>query len=634
MKKRAKFILHGIIISLAMACLIYFITSHIYIFEDFEFKTLDLRFKLRGKTQAEKNKEIIFEDIVIVDIDEISLDKLGKFYDWPRSYHGQALNYISLGEPKAIGFDILFIEEDKDITQDQALCDDTMKARKVVHSYFMGGKEKDEVVNLRKESFFKNFSYPMKERGKVDLLKNKFASLPIPSLTEASGGLGYLDTMPDDDGIVRNTYLIKEYKGRVYPSFALEIIRLYLGAKKEEVEILLGKYIKIKEIKIPIDKTGRMLINYKGPTPSYRYISYHWVLEKRVPCEVFKDKIVLFGTSAPGLMDLRSSPFSPAYPGVEIHANIIKNIKDNTYLVKVSEKAILCLVIFLGILVGFFSASLSLMIGILVVFLILLSYLILILYYFNALNIWLPCVQPLMVIFFSFLGNWIYRYRFEEKEKKKIRSIFEKYVSFGIVNEILNNPEGLKLGGEKKEVTILFSDIRKFTTMSEQLLPEKVVFILNRYFTSMSKIIFEYEGTLDKFIGDGIMAFYGAPIYTPDHTKKAVFTALKMREELKRLNEEFKREDISTLNIGIGINTGEVVVGNIGSKERMEYTVIGDNVNLCSRLQSLSQEGQIIISESTYQKIKDLVEVIKLEAVKVKGKKDFIQVYEVIKLKE
>lgn len=630
---RIKFIIWGMILSLVVSSLVYYVTSHIYIFEDFEFKTLDLRFKLRGKIHSTKKDEAIFEDIIIVDIDEKSLKKLGKFYGWPRSYHARAIDYINLGKPKAIGFDILFIERDKDIYQDIALCMATKNAGNVIHSTHLSTKG-DEAADVERERLFKNFAYPVNERIKTTLLENNLASLPILSLMKISSGLGYINIQPDYDGITRNAYLVSTYKGEVYPCFALEIARKALYIKREEVEVLPGKYIRFKDIKIPIDKQGRMLINYTGPAYSYRYIPYYWVLNERVPSEVFKDKIVLFGTSAAGLMDLRSTPFSNVYPGVEIHANIIHNIKSGSFLTGVSKGITFCIVLFLGALVGFLSSFLGLTSSIVAVFFALIFYSITILYYFKRLNIWLPSVQPLLVIVFAYLTVWIYRYRFEEREKKKIRNIFEKYVTSQIVNEILNDPKKLKLGGEKKEITIMFSDVRGFTSISEDLMPEEIVAILNKYLTSMSKIILKNRGTLDKFMGDGIMAFFGSPVYTCDHAQKTVLTAIEMQSELSKLNEEWKKEGKPSLYMGIGINTGEAVVGNIGSDERMEYTAIGDNINLCFRLQSLAKAGQIIISKSTYDQTASMIEVNKLEPVMVKGRKKTIQIYEVIKLKE
>lgn len=631
--KRVKFIIWGVILSLIVSSLVYLVTNCIYIFEDFEFKTLDLRFRLRGKIHPSKRKEAVFEDIIIVDIDEGSLKKLGRFYEWPRSYHAKAINFISSGKPKAIGLDIIFSERDKDIFQDIALSKATEEAGNVIHSLASSPKE-DKVVDTKKERLFKNFAFPVKKQVKTTFSEKNFTSLPILSLIKASKGLGYVDIFPDYDGIIRSVHLVSTYKERIYPCFALEIVRIALGVEKEEVKVFSGRYIKLKNIKIPIDKKGRMLINYVGPTYSFRYVPYHWVLNKKVPQEIFKDKIILFGTSAAGLMDLRSIPLSNIFPGVEIHANVIQNIKDNCFLTKVSKKVAFCIILLLGILVGFLSSFLGLVGSAVTVFFVLISYVVTTIYYFEVLSIWLPSVQPLLIIIFSCLAVWIYRYKFEEKEKRKIKNIFEKYVARQVVNKLLDDPKMLKLGGERKKITIMFSDIRGFTSLSENLPSEEIVSILNSYLTSMSRIILKNEGTLDKFMGDGIMAFFGAPIYTLDHAQKAVLTAIEMQSELTKLNKEWEKEGKPSLYMGIGINTGEAIVGNIGSEERMEYTAVGDNINLCSRLQLLAEAGQIIVSKSTYQQAINIIEAEELEPVKVKGRKKPIEIYKIIKLKE
>ncbi len=239
---------------------------------------------------------------------------------------------------------------------------------------------------------------------------------------------------------------------------------------------------------------------------------------------------------------------------------------------------------------------------------------------------------PLLTILLTYGGVTVFRGLTEEKEKKKIKGVFSRYVTHQVVNEILSSPEGLALGGKRKECTILFSDVRGFTSMSEKMQPEDVVHILNEYMTRMVDLVFKYEGTLDKFIGDAIMAIWGAPISHSDDTKRAVMCAIEMMEKLKLLQEKWKSEGKSPFDIGVGINVGEVVVGNIGHPERMEYTVIGDNVNLASRLESLNKEfkAHIIISQKVYDRVVDLIEVRPLEPVQVKGKIEKIMIYEVL----
>jgi adenylate cyclase len=240
-------------------------------------------------------------------------------------------------------------------------------------------------------------------------------------------------------------------------------------------------------------------------------------------------------------------------------------------------------------------------------------------------------VNPIFSMVFCYLAISTYKVGVEEREKRKIKNIFSKYLSSNVVEELIKS-EDIKLGGERKEITVLFSDIRDFTSMSEKLTPEEVVSMLNEYLSEMTDIIFANKGTLDKFIGDAVMAVFGSPIFLADHAQRAVRTAVMMIKRLNELNEKWVKEGKRTLKIGIGINSGEVIAGNMGSLKRMEYTVIGDNVNLASRLESMNKElgTEILISENTYKEVKDIVKVRKFENIKIRGKEESITVYEVL----
>jgi adenylate cyclase len=251
-------------------------------------------------------------------------------------------------------------------------------------------------------------------------------------------------------------------------------------------------------------------------------------------------------------------------------------------------------------------------------------------------GIWFKTVKPIIAISLAYVSTLGYRFLTEEKLKKKYRHLFARYVSQQVVDhvveEIIKDPTKLKLGGQRKELTILFSDIIGFTGMSEKMHPEEVVSILNEYFDKIVKVVFKYNGTLDKYIGDGIMVIYGAPRELEDHAKYAVFTALEMIEEVKKLNEKWALENKPQFKIGVGINTGEVVIGHIGSLHRLDYTTIGDHVNIAARIETLTRtyDSNIIISSSTYEKIKEIVDVRRLGKVQVKGKEELIEIYEVI----
>jgi adenylate cyclase len=240
---------------------------------------------------------------------------------------------------------------------------------------------------------------------------------------------------------------------------------------------------------------------------------------------------------------------------------------------------------------------------------------------------------PLVAVVMSYSAITIYRFTGEEREKKIIKGMFQRYVSSKVVDVLLDHPEQIKLGGERKRLTVFFSDIRGFTSMSEKLQPEEVVHILNEYLTEMIDIIFEYNGTLDKFIGDAVMAVWGAPVMLEGHAELAIKAAWAMKKKIEQLQKKWEEEGKRKIGVGMGINTGDVVVGNMGSNQFADYTVIGDNVNLAARLEENAKAGQLIISESTYEEVKDIVEVEKLEPLKVKGKEKHVQVYEVVDIK-
>ncbi|MDI6786646.1 MAG: CHASE2 domain-containing protein [bacterium] len=404
----------GIGLGCIASIVLIFITANIYLFEDFELKTLDLRFRLRGSIHSNPDKNAVFEDIIIIDIDDASLRNLGRFQQWPRSYHAEIIDYIKKGNPKAIGFDIFFIEEDKSYQEDFKLSQATLKAKNVVHSMVLS-KSKDDLRSIKsetqKEKLLLRYAYDLAKNYKNhNIHKCNISSVPIVSLLENSKGLGYASITPDNDGIVRNVPLVMEYNGYMYPSLALEIARISLGAKKEEIKILPGRYVKIKNTNIPINKEGRMLINYVGPEYSYRYIPYQVILRKDIPVDFFRDKIILIGASAPGLYDLPSTPFSPVYPGVEVHANAIYNILNKNFIIPLNQRATLGVVIFLGALTGFFSSSLRLINSIFGVLMIMLSYFIISVYFFEVKNTWVAIIQPTLNILFCYLVAWIYRY--------------------------------------------------------------------------------------------------------------------------------------------------------------------------------------------------------------------------------
>jgi len=450
------------------------------------------------------------------------------------------------------------------------------------------------------------------------------------------------------DGTTRRVPLVIEYRGKLYPSLSLELVSAYLGVEKKNIGVRPGKHIELKgsrlgNMKIPVDREGQMLVNYPGGIGSLWTSDFVQILQSYKQLEIgekplvelsdFKDKIVLVGLTATGSADLRAIPFVPLYPQVGVLASAINSILNQNFLIPVSKGANVFTIFSLAIVMGIFIPRIAPLKGVLFALFLLLAYLFLAFYCFSQKSICLTVVYPEAIVFFSYLSNTIYKYVSEEKEKKRIKSIFQRYVSSQVVDELLASPDRIVLGGKRKEVTILFADVRDFTSMASRMAPEEVVAILNEFFTLITEIIFKYHGTLDKYMGDAVMAIYGAPIEEKDHAEKALRAAVEMQERMELLERRLRERGAEPIKIGIGINTGEAVIGNIGSLQRMEYTAIGDSVNLAARLEEVAKPAQILITENTYEVVKDIVRARVLQPMAIRGKGESVKVYEVLGLK-
>jgi adenylate cyclase len=387
---------------------------------------------------------------------------------------------------------------------------------------------------------------------------------------------------------------------------------------------------------IPTDGHGRMLINYRGPNGTFPTYSISDILDRATPAGVFKDKIVLIGATALGIYDLRVTPFSPNMAGIEKHANVVDNVLHGDFIYR-TEASVVFLVFLFAVVLGIFIPRLGAKAGAALFIALFVGYAGTVDYLFVTKGIWFNLVYPASALFFGYMSQTAYRFFTEERRARDIRKMFSSYVSKRIVDELIRDPSKAKLGGERKEITVLFSDIRGFTSFSEKHEPEEVVSILNEYLGAMTNIVFDYEGTLDKFVGDAVMALWGAPVGQPDHAERAVRCAIAMIEKLEELQKKWTAEGKTALDIGIGINTGDMVVGNMGAEgKKMDYTVIGDNVNLASRVEGLTRQynNHIIITEFTYNRVKDIVNVNELGSVTVKGKQHPVLIYDLVAMKE
>ncbi|MCB4791323.1 MAG: adenylate/guanylate cyclase domain-containing protein [Elusimicrobia bacterium] len=532
------------------------------------------------------------DKIAIVAVDEESINKLGR-WPWARSVHANLINKLTALGAKAIVFDVLFTEADKEKPlADEQLGKAAKKSGKVVFGCFFQTDQSGA---------------PVKSLEPIESIKKDTRT-------------GFVNIFTELDGVNRKVSLVMDFENDKIPSLSLAGLSLYLNQKPEDI---------IKERKIAVDEFNEMIVNFSGGYESFPYYSFSKVLNGEIPAEKIKDKIILVGGTAAGLFDFKAIPFVPIFPGVEIHANAMSNILLNNYLRQWPGICTFILIIIFALLSGMVFGQFAPWKGGVTTVIVFIGYFVFTYYMFKIKYVLAEFVAPAASLSLSYVGVLFYRFMTEEKEKRWIKKSFSTYLNPHVLEEIIKDPASLKLGGQKQNLSILFSDIRGFTTISESLSPEGVVELLNEYLTKMVEVVFRHEGTLDKFIGDAVMAFWGAPIPQKDHARKAVMCGIEMVEELEKLQAKWQAEGKTIIKIGVGINSGNVIVGNMGSMERMDYTVIGDDVNLASRLESLNKEYKtvMIISEETYKQVEDLVEAKPLGGVKVKGKAKAVNIY-------
>ncbi|MCB9480287.1 MAG: adenylate/guanylate cyclase domain-containing protein [Desulfobacteraceae bacterium] len=619
------------------------------IFRSFDFEITNLFFKMRGeKTPSDK--------IVIIDIDEKSLNEIGQ-WPWPRNTIAELIIKINAKKPKITGLDMFFPEPDRTSPDrifkkmkikgidSQKLDDHDKILGNVIGSFpVVMGYIFDFKNNMEKKccpfssAAIKINSDNVKFR---DLYLNEAENVLL-NINELSTSLseGFINILPESSGLVRKAPLLIKYNNIPCPSFALEIFRIYSQSssitilpssqKKDKKNALLGIYSENNFIKTDID--GQMFINFKGRPFTYKYISAADILNEKKNFDL-ESRIVLVGTSAAGLLDLKATPFSGACPGVEIHATIIDNMLNNDFMHfdKFTETGISyfilvpvsILISFILVISGPIAAGLITTLSICGIFLT--NYFLL----FKN-NIITGFSFPVLSIAVLCMTIIVFNYFFREREKKFIQKAFSHYVSPEIVNELIKNPEKLSLSGETKTISIMFGDIRDFTAISEKLKPHELGELLNIYFSKISEIIRNNNGVVDKFIGDAVMAFWGAPLENKTHAKDSVLSAIKILSEIENLNIAWRKKNFPVIRLGMGINTGEVRIGNFGSIDRFDYTVIGDNVNLASRVEGLNKfySTNLLITEFTENLVKNDLLSRKTDWVRVKGKTQPVEIYE------
>ena len=549
-----------------------------------ELKSLDFRFQIRGPIASKV-------PIVLVSIDQDSFDELNLPWPWPRTLHATLIRKLAASQAKLIAFDILFTEPKADPREDQALADAIRDAGNVILA-----AEFTEVPS--------------------DFGPRTTVNLPIPLVREHALGYGPANLVTDRDGIVRRARLALAFQDRLFPGFAYQIYQGFEGQTNQQ-----GREIS----SVP------QLINFRGPARSYPIVPYYRILRDEIDPAVFQDKIVIVGSFSPSLHDIFPTPFSASAPtaGVEIQANFVDTLATNDFIRHFHGLGQHFIFILLSALTIWFSFYFKPMRALLMVLGLAGAHAFISFYLFSFQQLWMPMVPSLLGVLLSYGGITLDNYIREQKERIRLRATFSKYVSRDVVDELLDDREGLALGGKKRHITVLFSDIRGFTSISEQIGPEQVVSLLSDYFGQVTHIVFKHGGTVDKFIGDAVFAIFGAPKSHEDDALRAVKTGLEMIELVESLGPKWTQIIGRPLKVGVGINSGEAVVGSIGSEIRSEFTAIGDTVNLGSRLEGLTKELGVpmLISEFTAAELKDAIPLRPLRQVKVTGREAPLLVY-------
>ncbi|MDH5752136.1 MAG: adenylate/guanylate cyclase domain-containing protein, partial [Deltaproteobacteria bacterium] len=440
-----------------------------------------------------------------------------------------------------------------------------------------------------------------------------------------------------EDGSVRRVHLLTQYGENIYPSLDLQILRHYYGAENiivaaDENVGILGIEVGQKLIYTNFD--GSILLNYKGPAATFPHYSIYDIIEKKIPVEELQDKIVLIGATEVGVYDLRTTPVGVAYPGVEVHATLLDNLITDTYFRLDDMNVIITslIILVLGLGLGFAIPNLKSIYGSLVSVALVGSYTFLHRWMVMEKLSWTSYIYVTLLILLIWAGVTLFRFLVTDKDKRFIKGAFQQYLSPDVITQLMDNPNMLKLGGERRELTAFFSDVQGFSTISEQLEPEALVHLLNVYLTEMTDIVTNSQGTIDKYEGDAIIAFFGAPMRYDDHATRACLVSLEMQKRLAEMRDEWEKDGTPLLKMRIGLNTGPMVVGNMGSQKRFDYTMMGNSVNLAARLEGANKNYGTFscISEYTYAGAKDAVEVRELDLIRVMGIKTPVRIYELV----
>lgn len=570
--------------------------------ERLEYSMQDTFVRVRGT-------EDISGEIVIVAIDDQSFNWTGLQWPWPRSYFAEIVEQINLGGGKVVGVDVLLFEPDEQQPEND--------------SAFASALEKSPASATVLQIL----------RSSGQGFETESLIQPLSVYREALDGMGITDVKRDEDAIVRNVVAYNAYQGETYPHWAFEVARLYLGA---EAPVFSSSNVKFHGQDIPLN-SGLLPVYFAGPAgtyPTYSASDVHDGIVLEQDPDAFRGKIVLIGATSITLQDIYPTPFSATKPtpGVEIVANTVDTIINGKFMTYAPPWLGLVSILVAAGLASLITLSKRPAMTISLLGMVIAAYIVTAFVMFSSQRYILPTIAPILMLFLGVILPTLEQAVSQEQEKRRVRNLFSRFISPEMVDQMMKTQD-LNSVNKRADLTIIFSDIRGFTTLSEKMTPEGVVTLLNPYLEAMSQVIYKHGGTVDKYEGDAIIAFFGEPVPYKDHAVRALRAALDMRKALAELRDKWAAEGRpSQIEMGVGINSGEVFVGLLGSAQRINYTVIGDNANLAARLQDLTKTyaWPILISESTYQQVKDEFDVELADAVTVKGKTKAVNVYKVI----
>lgn len=594
----------------------------------FEQKTFDYRMAYyRG---ALVTPDMSLDDVVIIDIDERSLAELGHFSRWPRFYHAALIDTLVKAGVFSIGFDILFIEPEGLTTKATATYTHLLAQQETA----LTPKTIERLLkHLGSDTLFGN-AVGRSNRVFLGLTRNANEQWvhPLSIIGDQARGQGHVQVFPDPDGVVRRVRSRIKTADQEISALGLQMALDALSLPYQNIQFDPSTGISGPNWQIPTDSQGNILLDFSGPAGTFLHVSYTDVLHGRIHPALFENRIVLVGASATGLMDHFPTPFSPHYPGVEVHATLIHNLLNGQFITPASSTYEWIILLMIGCLVSLLIRTLKPWLAALGVALIMGSYTIICFERFVQSGVYAQFMIPTLCWIFSIVVAGGHRYWTEERSKLAIKHAFSRYLAPDVVESIAANPESLGLGGDERMVTIGFIDIRNFTTLSESLTAGQLVHFLNDYLSLMTEIILKEYGTVDKYIGDAIMMLFGAPNTLEDQADRACRTALAMCDTVVNHRDRWLAEGMPGLAIGIGLNTGIAAVGNMGSTQRFDYTAMGDSVNLASRLEGLTKVYgvPIVVGPETESQARENFYFRELDYVRVKGKNEPVRIFELL----